>query len=61
MSLRQTQYVDFPDMGVTVKIAWDANQEQYEVICGSTYLGTAETVAAAKQVARDWFNELMNA
>ena len=52
-------FLDFPDMQVTVKIVWDSNQEHYEVICGTTYLGHAEGVEAAKDVARAWFNELM--
>jgi hypothetical protein len=55
----KTHLIDFPDMGVTVKIVWDSNQELYEVICGTTYIGTAATVAEGKTVARHWFNELM--
>lgn len=53
-------FVDFPDMGFTAKITWDSNQERYEVIAGSTYIGTAETLADAKDLARNWFKELMS-
>lgn len=57
--MKQTQFIDFPDMGVTVKISWCGNREVYEVVCGTTYIGSDETVDGAKQVARDWFAELM--
>lgn len=59
--MKTTEYVDFPDMGATVKMSWDANRDLYEIVCGTTYIGTAETLDEAKIVARDWFCELMKA
>lgn len=51
--------MEFSDMGVKVFIQWIATEEAFEVSSGGNVLGFANTVAEAKTVARDWFEELM--
>jgi hypothetical protein len=55
------QYVDFPEIGVSVKMVFDANRQLFELICGTTFIGTAATVDEGKTVSRRWLNQLTNA
>lgn len=51
------------DLGREVWVKWDESAEVYELFAsedGDDYIGCADTLVEAAQVARDWFNELMS-
>lgn len=58
--MKSLVFLDFPDMQTTVKLAWDSNLEHWGIICGTTYLGHAQTIDDARQVALKYFSELMS-
>lgn len=41
---------------VPVKLLWNTDQSHYEIVCGSTYIGTASTIEGAEAVFHSWFN-----
>ena len=50
------------DLGREVWIHFDESAEVYELFAssaGDDYIGCADTIQEAKQIASDWFKELM--
>lgn len=51
------------DLGREVWAIWDATAEVWELFAspeGDDYIGCADTIPEAQQVAREWFNECMS-
>lgn len=62
-STKPTKIMNFPDMGREAWAKWDADAEIYEVFASSAcddFIGDADTIEDAKQVARDWANDMMD-
>ncbi len=53
----------FPDMGIEAWVRFDASAELYEVFASAEcddYIGCADTMREAHEVARQWFDERMS-
>jgi hypothetical protein len=56
--IRNELFLPFPEIQAVVKVTWDYNAQRYELLCGTTYIGHALTIDAAKDAAYRWVKSL---
>jgi hypothetical protein len=58
MTINKTTFLEIKDLQTTVKASWNVDKSVFEIICGSTYVGSVSEIKDVEPAFRSWLSNL---